>query len=156
MLLQYRPPNLPVAGTVKLYLNLHTIVIQFESALSKGGAMARRDTILQVRMDQTVLGELQVRAEELGFDSVPALVRFWVKAEIDGQSLGAGREGRRAGGPHEQVLRYVELILMLNPATPRSAEAALDYLMRQMRRANFRKFFRDFPGGETSDRIFET
>jgi hypothetical protein len=119
--------------------------------------MARRDVTLQVRMDQTILEELQVRAEELGFDSVPALVRFWAKAEISGQS----REARRAGdakvyGPNAQVLRYMELILALNPATPSSAEAALNYLMRQMRRANFRKFFQDFPGRETSDTIFET
>jgi hypothetical protein len=121
--------------------------------------MARREARLQVPIDQAALEELQIRAEELGFQSVPSLVRFWVKGELSDtgrKSTGKGRDWHGLSEPNAQVLRYVELILALNPGQPKSAEAALEYLMRQMRRASFKKFFHDFPGRETSDTIFNT
>lgn len=121
--------------------------------------MARREERLQVPIDQTALEELQIRAEELGFTSVPALVRFWIKGELSSnraKPAGKGHDLHGLSEPNVYVLRYMELILALNPARPKSAEAALEYLMRQMRRANFRKFFRDFPSRETSDTIFGT
>lgn len=121
--------------------------------------MARREERVQVPIDQTTLQELQVRAQELGFHSVPALVRFWIKGELisNGKKpAGVDHDSNGLSEPNAHVLRYMELILALNPAQPKSAEAALEYLMRQMRRASFRKFFRDFPGRETSDTIFGT
>jgi len=45
---------------------------------------------LQVPIDKTVRDGLTKRAEELGFDSVQAYIRFWAKAEVEGRKVDFG------------------------------------------------------------------
>jgi hypothetical protein len=112
--------------------------------------MAKRDARLQVPMDQQVLDQLHELADELGFDSVPAMVRFWAKAEINQHS-----RPPHLSKPNAIVLRYVEMVLALNPR-PQSAGTAFDYLFQQFRRTKFKEFFKGLPQGPTSDRISGT
>ncbi len=42
---------------------------------------------LQVPMDKGVRDALEKRAEQLGFDSAQAYIRFWAKAEADGRRV---------------------------------------------------------------------
>lgn len=45
---------------------------------------------LQVPMDKDVRDALEKRAEQLGFDSAQAYIRFWAKAEADGRQVEFG------------------------------------------------------------------
>jgi len=112
--------------------------------------MAQRTARLQVPIDQVVIDELQTIADELGFDSVPAMVRFWAKGEITKRSLASG-----LNRPNSIVLRYVELILALNPETS-SVHSALGHLKRQLNLAGFKKAFPGLSNLSSSDRIFGT
>jgi len=116
--------------------------------------VAQRDTRLQVPIDKAVLDKLQIRADELGFDSVPAMVRFWAKGETSEQRQAMRQKG--LNNANVQVLRYVELVLALNPQTPKTSEQALKYLIVHLGKANFRKYFRDLVGVKSSDKIFGT
>jgi len=112
--------------------------------------MAQRNARLQVPIDQEVLDQLEVIADDLGFDSVPAMVRFWAKGEIINRSQASG-----LNRPNSIVLRYVELILALHPE-PNSVHSALDHLKRQLNRAGFKKAFPGLSNLSSSDRIFGT
>jgi hypothetical protein len=112
--------------------------------------MSQRTARLQVPIDQAVLDQLQIMSNELGFDSVPSMIRFWAKAEINLRSQKTG-----LNRPNTIVLRYLELILALNPE-PVNADRALEYLFRKLQQVKFRKFFKDLPQGPTSDKIHGT
>lgn len=115
--------------------------------------MAQRDARLQVPIDQVVLDKLQILADELGFDSVPALIRFWAKAETSDNIKNLRQ--RNLADPNAQVLHYIELILALNPSKPLNAEQAISYLIKKLQLAGFRKFFKYYSSG-SSDKIFGT
>jgi len=112
--------------------------------------MSKRDAKLQVPIDQAVLDQLHVLADDLGFDSVPAMVRFWAKGEIAKRSQSSG-----FNRPNSIVLRYVELILALQPQ-PASVHSALGHLKRQLNQAGFKKAFPGLSNLSSSDKIFDT
>lgn len=112
--------------------------------------MAQRNARLQVPIDQTVLDQLEVIADELGFDSVPAMVRFWAKGEIVKRS-----QARGFNRSNSIVLRYVELILAMHPEPP-TVHSALSHLKRQINRAGFKKAFPGLSNLSSSDKIFDT
>jgi len=112
--------------------------------------MARRKARLQVPVDQTMLDQLQELADALGFDSVPAMIRFWAKAELN--SRGRPPELNQ---PNGIVLRYVELILALNPQ-PRTVDMAYSNLLRLLQRHKMKDLLRGLSHPPTSDRIFGT
>jgi len=47
-------------------------------------------TTLHIPIDITVRKQLEIRAKELGFDSVQAYIRVWAKAEAEGRTLNFG------------------------------------------------------------------
>jgi hypothetical protein len=47
-------------------------------------------TKLQVPIDSDIRDGLEIRAKELGFDSVQAYIRFWAKAEVEGRKVDLG------------------------------------------------------------------
>jgi hypothetical protein len=91
-------------------------------------------TKLQVPIDKKVYTKLKKTAEQLGFDSVQAYVRFWaagVTGESAGEAIGVSG-GQGSGGllnkPSQQALRYLELVLAMAEEEPKSAEAALKHV----------------------------
>lgn len=92
---------------------------------------------LQVPIDPEVYQELKKRAEEFGFDSVQAYVRFWAKAET------------RKENPEDltkvnsQALRYFELLLATNKRQPETMEEALDHAVKELRRIKGSKYLRE-------------
>ncbi len=47
-------------------------------------------TKLQIPIDEKVRDGLAKRAEQLGFDSIQAYIRFWAKAEVEGRQVDFG------------------------------------------------------------------
>ncbi len=45
---------------------------------------------LQIPIEASVRDGLAKRADQLGFDSIQAFIRFWAKAEIDGRQVDYG------------------------------------------------------------------
>ncbi len=81
-------------------------------------------------MDYKVYQKLKSRAEELGFDSVQAYVRFWAKAEIRKQPEKAADQ---LADPTAQALRYLELLLATSKQKPTSLQEALDYIACELK-----------------------
>jgi hypothetical protein len=111
-------------------------------------------TKLQVPIDVNVLQKLQARADNFGFDSVPAYVRFWAK----GETSDAIQKSRQIGSnhPNAQALRYIELVMALNHQTPTSTQQALNFVVRQIKRVSFEQAFKGLSQGRTSDTIYDT
>lgn len=112
--------------------------------------MSQRNARLQVPIDQGVLDQLQKLANDLGFDSVPAMIRFWAKAELSQQDpeFNLNQSKRIA-------LRYVELILALGPNS-QNPDTILSYLINQLQRHKMKDVFKGLSQRPTSDRIFGT
>ena len=112
--------------------------------------MAKRSARLQVPIEQSVLEQLETLADRLGFDSVQAMIRFWAKAEIN-------QDGRppALNVANGIVLRYVELILALNPQPP-NPDTALHYLIKQLQHHRMKKALKALSHPPTSDKIFGT
>ncbi|HVV25771.1 MAG TPA: hypothetical protein VHC21_01955 [Candidatus Saccharimonadales bacterium] len=102
----------------------------------------------QVPIEKEVYQKLKKQAEELGFDSAQAYVRFWAKsATSEERSRGQRTSEEACGGsaaglarPAEQALRYVELALAMAPKEPDSVEAALAYIEKHLRRVKSGKY----------------
>jgi len=47
---------------------------------------------LQIPIDTAVRDGLAKRAEDLGFDSIQAFIRFWAKAEVEGRRVDFGED----------------------------------------------------------------
>ncbi len=94
---------------------------------------------LQVRMTADQLNQLKHRAESLGFNSVPAYVRYWASADAkqaDNQSLTLNEPSRLA-------LRYLELLLGQAPKFV-NADAALDHIIFKLRQRSFKRDFKHY------------
>jgi hypothetical protein len=95
---------------------------------------------LQVRMTAEQLDQLRSRAESLGFNSVPAYVRYWATADarqVDNRSLTLNEPSRLA-------LRYLELLLAQAPNPFVNADAALDHIIWKLKRQAFKRDFRHY------------
>lgn len=89
---------------------------------------------LQVPMRRAVYQGLKKRAEELGFDSPQAYVRFWAKGVGDVQ-----RSNRGLRQPAQQALLYLELLLAMAPKEPKTIEEALQYVDKQLRQTEVKR-----------------
>lgn len=47
---------------------------------------------LQIPIDKSIRDALSQRAEDLGFDSLQAYIRFWAKAEVEGRQVNFGED----------------------------------------------------------------
>lgn len=92
---------------------------------------------LQVRMNKNVYESLSQRANDLGFDSVAAYVRFWAKAES--QQHG-DTTYPHLSQPSMQALRYIELLLAIDGTEPTSLTDALDNILKKLKRTKQIKY----------------
>ena len=92
---------------------------------------------LQVHMPKVTYDELHKLAEELGFDSAPALVRFWAAAET---RKNKEPSDENLGKPSVQAVRYIELLLATKEEEPANLEMALEYVQKQLRRQQSRRY----------------
>jgi len=84
------------------------------------------------------LEQLRKRAEDLGFNSAPAYVRYWATADTsqtDNHIL-------ELSEPSKLALRYIELMLGQWPKPFANADAAIDHIFWQLRRRAFKQLFR--------------
>ncbi|HEX4774652.1 MAG TPA: hypothetical protein VH234_03990 [Candidatus Saccharimonadales bacterium] len=92
---------------------------------------------LQVPVNDLVLGKLKQQAEELGFDSVQAYVRFWIHAAIDGRAFMLAVSDMSL--PEVQAIRYIELMLATRHNKPKSLPQALNLIIRDLKRIDYKK-----------------
>ena len=102
------------------------------------GRKAHFDRVkLQVPMDKKVYQGLEKRAEELGFDSIQAYVRFWAKAEANGHASSTYQDLKQ---PEVQAMRYLELLLATRNSPFASTQTALDYVVEQINQTKGLKY----------------
>ncbi|HUD07080.1 MAG TPA: hypothetical protein VMR34_04285 [Candidatus Saccharimonadales bacterium] len=65
---------------------------------------------LQVPIDKKVRDKLQLRASDLGFDSIQSYIRFWAKAETDGRTVDFGDDdwGEPSDAAAKRLNRWAE------------------------------------------------
>ena len=86
---------------------------------------------LQVPMDKGVRDALEKRAEQLGFDSVQAYIRFWAKAESDGRrvDLNVDEWGEPSVEAAQRLNRWAKQALLDNKAGKLKAyTSAVDFM----------------------------
>jgi hypothetical protein len=95
---------------------------------------------LQVPMEKSSYEGLLKRADELGFDSVQAYVRFWAKAETSQRAQSSAYQD--LSKPDVQALRYIEMLLSIKAAPVESASEALEYIKQEITRTKALKKFK--------------
>lgn len=81
-------------------------------------------------MKLSVYEGLCSRADELGFDSVQAYIRFWANAESNKQGISSNYHDLYR--PETQSLRYLELLLAISEKPLASVQDCLDLIVKEI------------------------
>ncbi|HXR50078.1 MAG TPA: hypothetical protein VN778_03580 [Verrucomicrobiae bacterium] len=81
-------------------------------------------------MNPYLYDELRKLSKELGFQSVPDYIRYWVKAAVDGRTF--ANQALDLTLPEAQAIRFIELLLAVRHVKPSSLERALDDIRQQL------------------------
>jgi hypothetical protein len=92
---------------------------------------------IEVPMKREVYSRLKDRAEDMGFDSVQAYIRFWATAET-AEINRRGLSAYELGSPKTQALRYFELMLA-QAVTGLSVQGYVNYVLSRIRMVKARK-----------------
>jgi hypothetical protein len=84
---------------------------------------------LQVRMEPELLDALRIKAERLGFRSLPAYVRAWASAEVHNE---ASNRHIYLNEASVMVLRYITMLLAAQRPQTFRPDRALLYVEKQL------------------------
>lgn len=102
--------------------------------LSKRGAMMKTKRSLHLPMSEELYQKLRLHAENMGFDSAQAYIRFVATAETSSKGLTVGRYSfPDLTSTKAQALRYMELLLIIHKEDFPTMEQAIFWLALQIK-----------------------